>query len=97
MFTRRTNPNRIISDPNNKRPDKWSSTVVFALGECMHPSWTVVTGNEQVTATCSVRTANIKTQRNKSIVIFFCGREHKAPLSHLGSSCAACLCRIQII
>jgi len=30
MFTRRVKPIRIIGDPDNKRPDKWSSTVVGA-------------------------------------------------------------------
>ena len=27
MFTGRANPNRLIGDPDNQRPDKWSSTV----------------------------------------------------------------------
>jgi len=27
MFTRRAKPIRIIGDPDNERPDKWSSTV----------------------------------------------------------------------
>ena len=27
MFTGRTKPIRIIGDPNNQRPDKWSSAV----------------------------------------------------------------------
>jgi len=28
MFTRRAKPVRMIGDPNNQRPDKWSSTVM---------------------------------------------------------------------
>jgi len=27
MFTRRAKPIQIIGDPDNQRPDKWSSTV----------------------------------------------------------------------
>jgi len=30
MFTRRAKPIQIIGDPDNQRPDKWSSTVLTA-------------------------------------------------------------------
>jgi hypothetical protein len=29
MFTRRSKPVRIIGDPDNQRPDKWSSIVYY--------------------------------------------------------------------
>jgi len=33
MFTGKTQPIRIIGEPDNQRPDKWSSTVLFCVDE----------------------------------------------------------------
>jgi hypothetical protein len=54
MFIGKAKPIRIIGDPDNQLPDKWSSTVLAASQEGLCSSGTVVTNGSAYLSLLSV-------------------------------------------